>query len=420
MIVGVAVLTSNTLRAPPKIDREIVVAVAERQGHLPPEAAEALREQVARTQANLDTLREHHPDWAQKIDRAINGYNRGKIDNSRSSFEQIDRRIAEHLAELGSLAARSKYAQAILFYPFELSKAEPLICDAAELAVSETFYWLECGRVRRTVSTDDRTLQAYQKARDLAVAHDQPYERSVALIEIGYLNFSQGQLGVALDLFNESLKIAEQESGDDRFDHTTWDAYLGVGDVRFALGDRNQAFEAFKDSLAVAERRVELEPANASWAKKRQVSLTRVADVHLRDRSFDSALESYSDALDALKELKQQYPDNISLKRSIAVSLNKVGETQFRSGQREEAVKSFSESLKLRRDLAEIDPGNAMWTRDVVSALWALAQIDPTDTTEHWSALVYWINEMEKNMPLTASEQQVRHIAQQRIDSASE
>ncbi len=125
----------------PKIDVGLVLVVAESQGFLSPEKARALEEQVARTQADLERLRRDNPDWASEIDAAIRAFNASDLAAARDAFARIDALIEDRrvalLAEEATLrleAARSKHAQATLFYPFEVSKAEPLLRDAAALA----------------------------------------------------------------------------------------------------------------------------------------------------------------------------------------------------------------------------------------------------------------------------------------------
>ena len=107
---------------------------AEKLGYLTPEKKEALEAQLARTQAELERLGRGHPDWAAEVDAAIAAFNASDIAAARDAFARIDDLIAERraalLAEEATLrleAARSKHAQATLLYPFEVSKAEPLL-----------------------------------------------------------------------------------------------------------------------------------------------------------------------------------------------------------------------------------------------------------------------------------------------------
>ncbi|MEP1698564.1 MAG: hypothetical protein ABJJ69_18680, partial [Paracoccaceae bacterium] len=207
MIVGVALFASHAFRSPPVIDQELVFAIAESQGHLSPEATRKLREQVARTQTDLDALRQQYPDWASEIDRAINAFNESDIEGARSAFEEIDHLITERRADLRLEQARSKHAQATLLYPSRLSQSGPLLCDAAQLAESNVWYWVDCGRAQEALGSLNAAMAAFQSASDSAGQTGALHDNAVVLVEIGDVRLEQGQLDAALDAFTESLDI---------------------------------------------------------------------------------------------------------------------------------------------------------------------------------------------------------------------
>ena len=187
-----ALLSSNLFRPPPVIDQDLLVAVAEHQGYVSPTAAEALRARADRTQADLDSLRRKNSDWAAEVDRAIRAFNDSDTEAAREAFAEIDRLISQGRAELSAELARSKQAQATLFYPFQFSKSAPLLCDAADLAETDIWYWIECGRARLATGSLERAEAAFQTARDLAKASDSERDLGVALNSLGDVRVTQG------------------------------------------------------------------------------------------------------------------------------------------------------------------------------------------------------------------------------------
>ena len=123
------------------IDVGLVTAMAEAQGYLSPEAAQALKDQVARTQADLDALRRTNEAWGAEVDKVIAAFNASEPDKAREAFARIDALIDAKREDRATeqrrddlAQAKSKHAQATLLYPFEASKAAPLLRQAAEVA----------------------------------------------------------------------------------------------------------------------------------------------------------------------------------------------------------------------------------------------------------------------------------------------
>ena len=222
------------------IDVSLVRAIAEHQGFLSPENARALEHQVARTQADLDRLRQDRPEWRTEVDAAIQAFNDSDITGAKAAFARIDALMAERRADLRAEErelrleeARSKNAQATLFYPFEFSRSEPLLTEAAELAETDIWYWIECGRARTAIGSLERALAAFQKAYDLA--HD----------------------------------------GVETRDHVA--ALDGIGDVRVAQGQLGAGLTAYEEGLGIRRRLAALDPGNARWARDILVSLRKTA-----------------------------------------------------------------------------------------------------------------------------------------------
>ena len=283
LIIGVALIANNVMRPPPVIDQELVVGIAEQQGYVSPSAAEALRAQAARTQADLEELRRRHPDWAAEVNSAIRAFNESDLDGARAAFADIDRLISEQRAELSAEQARSKYAQATLLYPFEFSKSEPLLCDAADLARSDIWYWIECGRARMAIGSLEGAKAAFQAAQDLAEAGGDEHGLAAALVHAGDVRVAQGNLPAALAAYEEGLAIvrdlAARDPGNAGWARDLAVSLNNVGDVRVAQGAMPAALAAFEEGLAIRRDLAERDPGNAGWARDVWVSLWRMTQV---------------------------------------------------------------------------------------------------------------------------------------------
>jgi tetratricopeptide (TPR) repeat protein len=197
---------------------------AGKRGYLPPEEAAALREQLARTQADLDALRNTNQAWGAEVDKVIAAFNASDPDSARDAFARIDAlidarrqdRAAEQRAD--DLAqARSKHAQATLLYPHRVSARLPLLRQAAELAGDDVWCWIDYAHACRAA----------------------------------------GHLADAAEVLTRCLTHA---SGRDRA--AVFDL---LGDVQATLGDRPAALTSFGEALRIAHDLVARDPGNAEW-----------------------------------------------------------------------------------------------------------------------------------------------------------
>lgn len=364
----------------PSIDVGLVLALAEQQGYLPPEKAKALKEQVERTQADLEQLRQAGEEWRIQVDAAIEAFNKSDVEGAKAAFARIDALMSERRSQLHAEErtmrleeARSKHAQATLLYPFEVSRSEPLLTEAAELAETNTWYWIECGRARQQTGKLDPALIAFRTAYDLAHADKQSHDRSAALHGIGEVQVAQGQLDAALDACTESLNIfhnlAAQDSSNADWAHGLSVSLNKVGDVRRAQGQHGAALDAYTESLEIRRNLAAQDPGNASWARAVSVSLNNVGDMWVAQDQLDAALDAFTESLNIVRNLAAQDPGNANLVRDVSISLDRVGNIRFAQGQLDAALEAYNENLDIRRAFAAKDPGNANWVRDVSVSL---------------------------------------------------
>ena len=314
------------------IDVGLVIAIAEQQGYLSPEKAKALEEQVARTQRDLERIRAVDPDWRTEVDAAIEAFNRSDIAGAKTAFARIDALIAERRAaltaqerELRQEEARSKHAQATLFYPFEASQSEPLLTQAAELAETNIWYWIECGRARLAIGSLARAATAFETARDLAEASSSERDLGVALHELGVVRVAQGDLTGALDAYTKTHDILDELAAADP-GNAEWQRDLSIswnkiGDVRVAQGDLAGALDAYAAGKAIRDKLAAADPGNAGWQRDLSVSWERLATVHERQADRAEAIAAWREALAISEALAARFPDSVDLQTTPVVHL---------------------------------------------------------------------------------------------------
>lgn len=379
MVVGVALFASHAFRPSPVIDQELVFAIAESQGHLSPEATRKLREQVARTQTDLEALHQQYPDWASEIDRAINAFNESDIEGARSAFEEIDDLIIERRADLRLEHARSKHAQATLFHPFDFSKAVPLLCEAAELAASEVSYRIECGRGRLQLGDLSSAFEAFRIAHDITSSSGDLKEQSRALDGIGNVRFMQGQFDAALVAFQGALEIDRDLSSREP-DNALWTRYISIslsriGDVHVAQNNFDAALDVYRESLNIRRELVATEPDNALWTRDVTYILEKVGSVLVLQGNLDAALDAYRESLNIRRALVATKPDNALLVIDLAASLRGIGSVHLREGQLSAAHEATKECLDITRDIVAQYPGNTAWASQLLTCIGSFGDV---------------------------------------------
>lgn len=185
------------------------------RGFVGPEDAKALRDQVKRTQADLDQLRNTNERWGAQVDNVISAFNASEPEKAREAFAEIHRLInlrrrdrAEEQRRDDIAQARALHAEATLLYPHEASRQQPNLKRAAELAKDNVWYWIDYGRVVRDAGDLNAALQAFTAAKNASDASDIPSDKAAALNGIGDVRVDQGDLPGALGVYEESLTIA--------------------------------------------------------------------------------------------------------------------------------------------------------------------------------------------------------------------
>ncbi|MFK7874742.1 MAG: tetratricopeptide repeat protein [Paracoccaceae bacterium] len=424
LIVGVALLVNNMLRPVPAYELNIdgITETFVEQGFLAPDDASALQDQLVRTQADLDELRTLNPDWAQEVNSVIDAVNNAEPDAARQAFSNLRDLIAERRAELRVEEARLNHAEATLLYTFEVSKAEPLLCAAAYLADQDFFYWIDCGEARLAVGDLNAAQAAFDTASGLTV--DEPKSRNAMVAKnwIGNIHVRRGELWLALQAFEDGLRVARDLSARDP-GNAGWSRDVSVslervGDVRVAQGDLPGALTVYEESLQIARNLSARDPGNAGWSRDVSVSLSKIGDVRRAQGDLPGALTFYEEGLEIARDLSARDPGNAGWSRDVSVSLNKVGDVRRAQGDLPGALTFYEKGLEIRRDLSARDPGNAGWSRDVWVSIWKIATTDTEYAAQHWAEVVLQMEDMQARGILLVSDEPFLEQARENLSAS--
>lgn len=351
------------------IDPGVVLSVAQAQGYVSPEDARLLLEKVERAEVDLERLRQVHPDWKAEIDAAVAAFNKGNLDDAMQAFARVDQLISASQAELRAEEARSKYTQATLFYPFDFTKATPLLCEAAELAATTISYWIDCGAARSMTSDLEETLGAYQAAADLARDADQVMELVAALEGIGDVRRAEGQFDAALAAYTEGLNIsrkrAEADPGSAEAAGAVSVSLASIGQVHADQDQYGASLKVYVESLDILRGLARQNPGEPTWAYEASATLTIIAEILIHQGQSAAALGAYTESLGLARTLAGQDPDDVYRANAVSVSLSGLGFLKAAGGQFDAALEAFAESVEILRANAARDPGNAFWNHQV-------------------------------------------------------
>lgn len=376
--VAIAFAVVDRITQPPiAIDQALIVEQAIARGFIAPEEADALRDRLARAQEDLDALRAANPDWGAEVARITTAFNESNSASSRKdltdAFARLRALISQQRQDLRVEEARMLHAEATLLYPFEASQAAPLLCDAAELADQDFWYWIECGRARGKLGDSERALTAAKTA--LAITQERQElgrDAGVAVFDMGEIFRKQGNLKEAersFELFfaNSRRLFDLQPSVPVHLE----DAIRGLqamAQVRRASGNLDGEARALEAAVALSRILVQVLPDDVLIKIALSRSLSDQAGAFLDRGDLQSARADLDEALGITEDAVEADPENVTLQETYSVQLVQLGFLRLAEGLPEEAKDSFEKARDIREDLVEIDGGNLAWRRGVAVA----------------------------------------------------
>lgn len=447
------------------IDEALYLQKATEKGYVSSETVDDLREQLQRTQNDLNTLRQQGPDWRKQVDEAIASLNASKSDEARKAFARLDDLIRSQEGTAAQQEARSKHAQATLLYRSEASKAAPLMSEAAQLAGDNFWYWIESGWRLLDTGKQPEAEEHFLKAAGLAEQEEgRTRKQSIAYRAVGDALYEQSRWTEALGYYERSLKIArllvEREPASAGLQREVSACLMGLGNLKQQQGNLAEAFEPISESLAIIEGLATQEPGNSSRQHDLSVLLASLGHVRHGQKDFKAALKLFERGLQISRSLAERDPGNTGWQRGLSVALRDIGDVWYdrdkvvhardaydeglaiarslasldptntrwqwdlsvllersgkvlnRFGHSKDAIVAYEESLRIRRTLHESTPENTTWWKDTWRVYWHLAQIDRRNAASHWLEALEHLEEAHSRGLLPSSD--VRRIEQAR------
>jgi tetratricopeptide (TPR) repeat protein len=299
------------------------------------------------------------------------------------------------------------------------------------------------GRSNEALRAAEAAIKAARRAPD-------PIGESVALLQLGDIRRSQGDVARALEAYDETCKIKERlvetMPFDDDLKMGLGVAYERIGDIRMSQGrsqdafhaytrrhtlltsiaDRQQgnahwqselslslerlgkfhrarhdnitALAAYENSLRIRAGLHRADPTNGRWSDLFLIGLQQVGDIRFDLGDLEGAEEAYETAISKLNQLTQSNAANLEWQRFQSIALERIGNVQRAKGDIA-AVKSYEQALAVSENIAAMDPGNAVWQRDLIGAHKNLAEIANSKSTaqKHYEQALRIARELYKS-----------------------
>lgn len=155
-----------------------------------------------------------------------------------------------------------------------------------------------------------------------------------ALINLGILKRRQGNFPEAIDLYMESLEIAERNKDERSMAYSL----SNIGTIYYYMQDYDKFFEYMEKSLVIRKRQ-----GDKSGISK---SLTNIGAVYLELENFDKALECFNECLPIAREIGDR--------RSESQVLSSLGLIYSNKGDYETAISYLNEGHQLAEELGNV------------------------------------------------------------------
>lgn len=192
---------------------------------------------------------------------------------------------------------------------------------------------------------------------------DDLFRHSKALVQIGEVRIAKGDLGGAMQAFDEALELSSDLVARDGT-RGEWLLDLGAirfwrGNVQWVRGDRGAARQEFEAYLQASERLVALDEDNPDWRMEIAYAHTNLGMVHEASGELDLAIAEIQRSNRIKEELIALDPANLERRKSLANGRSWLASILSKGGRLAEALAQYRAELTMRRALIDEDPVNA-------------------------------------------------------------
>ena len=190
--------------------------------------------------------------------------------------------------------------------------------------------------------------------------------RSKTLSQIGNVRMAQGKLPEALELFQESVTIAQEVTSRNP-SVAEWQVALGeshgsVGEALRRQSDFNGALEHLQIRIEIAKALTAKYPDNSEYQLELSyayVDLGRLQEIQSDHQG--AALQAYRESLAIKQQMAARDPENTGRQVDLAVSHSSIAQVLDKLGDLQGALKSSTNELAIREALSMKDPRNMDW-----------------------------------------------------------
>lgn len=227
--------------------------------------------------------------------------------------------------------------------------------DLIEFMLSELKDRLEpVGRLDVLDAVGEKIVEYYHNQPGGELGADDLGRRARAFHLLGRIDEDEGDIANAILRFREAFGATERSlaaapnDAERIFDHSQSAFWVGQAALRQADLDTAEIhFEAYRD---LADRLLEIDPANREWLLESAYSHTNLAVVYLRQRRVGPARDSAVRSLEAKLELAENFPDPVRGWLDIANSYAWIADIELEAGHRQQAIQWRQRQVEVFED----------------------------------------------------------------------
>lgn len=223
----------------------------------------------------------------------------------------------------------------------------------------------EIGRLDVYDAVGDKSMEYFQSldpedARDEVLA-----QRAVALRQIGAARLDQGNMGAALESFQEALQIsaelAERDPGRAEWQVGLAESLFYVGLVHWQRGEIDQAGSYFLRQVEVVDALSAAELGNVEHLSARLYAWTNYGRVLELAGRFEEAQQAYQSVMDAAQMLVTLDPDEPEWQLELGFAHNNLGKLKASLGRLREAQEHYRTDLAIKQELLSTNSTHNLW-----------------------------------------------------------
>lgn len=223
----------------------------------------------------------------------------------------------------------------------------------------------EIGRLDVYDAVGDKSME-YFKSLDPEDARDEVLaQRAVALRQIGAARLDQGDMGAALESFDEALQISTELAARDP-DRDDWQVGLAeslfyVGLVHWQRGEIDEAGRYFLRQVEVVDALSAAELGNVEHLSARLYAWTNYGRVLELAGRFEQAQQAYQSVMDAAQRLVVLDADELEWQLELGFAHNNLGKLKASLGRLREAQEHYRTDLAIKQELLSTNPAHNLW-----------------------------------------------------------